>query len=159
MNEENQETSAEESAETSVEEKYNNAINKLKNPMDDVDRKIIALADKFEKYDGLIYECEIKLKDCLHAIEDDFDSIMKYRNNSLVVPQKTNFFVIILRKIFNNNKKFKKEVIDKMNSEIEEIKGKNEQLLEVIDQQTISLIAKIEELRYNINFEYNKAVE
>ena len=140
-------------------EEYKNSLDKLINPLDDIDEKLVAVADKYEKYDGLIFECEKKLDDCIKALEDDFDSIMRYRNNSLVVPQKENLLVRLFNKIFGRNKKYKTEVIDKMTFEIDDIKENNLQLLEVIDKQTINLIAKIEELRYNINFEFNTSTE
>ena len=140
-------------------EKYEKRLVKLRNPLDSYNNKLLALVDKFEKYDGLIFECEKKLDECLIATNDDFESVLKYRNNSLVEKKKENIFTKIFKKLFSGNKKFKKEVIEKMNNEIDDIQKSNVTLLEIIDRQTINLVAKIEELRYDINFEYNIATE
>lgn len=129
------------------------------NLFDEINKKLLALTDKYEKYDGVILECEKKLDDCIVALEEDFNSIMKYRNNSLIVPKKENFLVKLFNKIFGGNKKFKKEVIDKMNFEIDDIQKNDSKLLEIIDSQTVLLVAKIEELRQQINLEYSTATE
>lgn len=140
-------------------QKYTDSLKKLKNPIDLINIKMAAVVDKYEKYDGVIFECEKKIEDCIKALEDDFNSIMKYRNNSLVVPKKENFIVRLLNKLFGGNKKFTREVIDKMNDEIDDIQKNDLKLLEIINDQTINLVAKIEELRQQINSEYKVAVE
>ena len=131
----------------------------LKNPVDSYNNKLIALVDKFEKYDGLVFECEKKLDDCIIATEEDFETLMKYRNNNLVEQKKENIFVRLFKKLFASKRKFKKEVIEKMNSEIDDIQNSNIKLLDIIENQTINLVAKIEELRYDINYEYSIATE
>ena len=140
-------------------EKYKNKLINLKNPVDSYNNKLIALVDKFEKYDGLVFECEKKLDDCIIATEEDFETLMKYRNNNLVEQKKENIFVRLFKKLFASKRKFKKEVIEKMNSEIDDIQNSNIKLLDIIENQTINLVAKIEELRYDINYEYSIATE
>ena len=140
-------------------EKYKSKLIKLRNPLDFYNNKLVALVDKYEKYDGLVFECEKKLDDCIIATEEDFESVMKYRNNNLVEQKKENIFVRLFKKLFSGKRKFKKEVVEKMNIEIDDIQNNNAKLLEIIESQTINLIAKIEELRYDINYEYSIATE
>jgi len=140
-------------------EKYKSKLIKLRNPLDFYNNKLVALVDKYEKYDGLVFECEKKLDDCIIATEEDFESVMKYRNNNLVEQKKENIIIRLFKKLFSGKRKFKKEVVEKMNIEIDDIQNNNAKLLEIIESQTINLIAKIEELRYDINYEYNIATE
>ena len=138
-------------------DKYTKLLERLKDPFEDTNKKMEALIDKYEKYDGLIDECEKKLEDCINAAEEDFNTIVKFRNNELAKVSKPNIISKIMIKIFGK-KKYKKNVIDKMNSEIDSIEEDSNRILETINNQTIMIIAKIEEIRAKINFEFKEAI-
>ena len=83
-------------------EKYKSKLIKLRNPLDFYNNKLVALVDKYEKYDGLVFECEKKLDDCIIATEEDFESVMKYRNNNLVEQKKENIIIRLFKKFCSN---------------------------------------------------------
>lgn len=119
---------------------------------------IKALVDKYEKFDALINECENKIEECIEACEKDFENITKTGEVALVVPQKLNFFEKLFGSFFSKNKKAKKEIIGKMNNEIKEIQNSSEIVLNRIEEQTVRVIAKIEEIKNKINLEFKSAI-
>lgn len=119
---------------------------------------IKALVDKYEKYDALINECENKIDECISSVEKDFENIVKKRNVALLVPKKESIFEKLFGMFFSKKKKYKKEVIGKMNNEINEIQNSSEMVISGIEEQTIKVIAKIEEIKNNINLEFKSAI-
>ena len=119
---------------------------------------IKALVDKYEKYDALINECENKIDECISSVEKDFENIVKKRNVALLVPKKESIFEKLFGMFFSKKKKYKKEVIGKMNNETNEIQNSSEMVISGIEEQTIKVIAKIEEIKNNINLEFKSAI-
>ena len=119
---------------------------------------IKALIDKYEKYDALINECENKIDECISSIEKDFENIVRKRDVAILIPKKESIFEKLFGIFFSKKKKYKKEVIGKMNNEINEIQNSSEIILNGIEEQTINVIAKIEEIKNNINLEFKSAM-
>lgn len=119
---------------------------------------IKALIDKYEKYDALINECENKIDECISSIEKDFENIVRKRDVAILIPKKESIFEKLFGIFFSKKKKYKKEVIGKMNNEINEIQNSSEITLNGIEEQTINVIAKIEEIKNNINLEFKSAM-
>ena len=63
----------------------------------------------------------------------------------------------MINKIFKKSK-LEKEVIEKMENEIYEIENQSKDMINIIEEQTIDLIAKIEEIRDQINLEFKVAI-
>lgn len=143
-------------------EKYSELLENLKDPLDSYTAKLEALTNKYAGYDEIILECEAKLTDCILATKKDFDEIAKYRNSDVSVIENSNFLVNLINKILNKfagKSKFEKDVIQKMENELVEVEKNNIEITDSINEQTIYLVAKIEELRDIINSEFNLAIE
>ena len=119
---------------------------------------IKALIDKYEKYDALINECENKIDECISSIEKDFENVVRKRDVAILIPKKESIFEKLFGIFFSKKKKYKKEVIGKMNNEINEIQNSSEMVISGIEEQTIKVIAKIEEIKNNINLEFKSAI-
>lgn len=142
-------------------DKYTQLLEELVNPLEVYQKKLVALVVKFDGYKELIKECEKKLEECIDSGKKDFEEIVRFRNASLSLKKK-NIILIFLNTIANKimkNKKFEKEVIQKMNQELKSIEEENNVSIEVINTQTLDLIAKIEDVRENLNKEFKLAVE
>ncbi len=130
--------------------------------IDSYDKKLVALVAKYDNYDAIIKECEKKLEECINCSKDDFNKIMKYRSLSLTQENKVNIIISFIKKIlgkFFGKSKIQKEVIDKMGDELIDIEKNNNNIIEIINEQTIELIAKIEEARDQINLEFKLSTE
>ncbi len=131
-------------------------------PLDNYEKKLSALITKYDAYDAMVAECEKKLDDCITASIEDFNEIVKYRNSNLEVVKKQNpiinFFSKLLKK-FTKKEKFEKEVIEKIKEELSNVEIKNSDMVNIIEQQTIDLIAKIEEVREQVNLEFKLAIQ
>ncbi len=141
-------------------EKYSALLENLKDPLDNYTSKLEALINKYAGYDEIILECEAKLTDCILATKKDFDEITKYRNSDVAVVEGVNFITNLINKILNKfagKAKFEKDVIQKMESELIKVEQNNIAISDSINEQTIYLVAKIEELRDIINSEFNLA--
>ena len=141
-------------------EEYSELLENLKDPLDTYTSKMEALVNKYAGYDEIILECEAKLTDCILAAKKDFDEITKYRNSDIAVVEGGNFITNLINKIINKftgKAKFEKDVIQKMESELEEVEKNNIAISDSINEQTIYIVAKIEELRDVINSEFNLA--
>ncbi len=141
-------------------EKYSALLENLKDPLDTYTSKLEALINKYAGYDEIILECEAKLTDCILATKKDFDEITKYRNSDVAVAEGVNFITNLINKILNKfagKTKFEKDVIQKMESELIKVEQNNIAISDSINEQTIYLVAKIEELRDMINSEFNLA--
>ncbi len=141
-------------------EKYSALLENLKDPLDTYTSKLEALINKYAGYDEIILECEAKLTDCILATKKDFDEITKYRNSDVAVVEGVNFITNLINKILNKfagKAKFEKDVIQKMESELIKVEQNNIAISDSINEQTIYLVAKIEELRDMINSEFNLA--
>ncbi len=141
-------------------EKYSELLENLKDPLDTYTSKLEALINKYAGYDEIILECEAKLTDCILATKKDFDEITRYRNSDVAVIEGGNFITNLINKILNKfagKSKFEKDVIQKMESELVEVEKNNLAISDSINEQTIYLVAKIEELRDVINSEFNLA--
>ena len=140
---------------------------KMKEDIDDelfdsYDKKLEALVTKYDGYEAIISECKNKLQECIESAKDDFDNIVKYRNESLTVTAKSNFIIEFINKLlskFLGKSKFKTQVVEKMNDELLDIEKENNETVEIINEQTINLISKIEEVRDQINLEFKVATE
>ena len=140
---------------------------KMKEDIDDevfdsYDKKLEALVTKYDGYEAIILECKKKMDECLESAKDDFDNIVKYRNENLAVTVKSNFIIEFINKLlskFLGKSKFKTQVVEKMNDELLDIEKENNETVEIINEQTINLISKIEEVRDQINLEFKVATE
>lgn len=141
--------------------KYTKLLNELRDPLEVYQKKYIALATKFNSYDEAIKECEQKLYDCIEVSQQDFKAIVSHIDMSLVTVKKSNIFYNIINKIINklsNGSKFQKDVIQKIEKDILSIQQENQTNIELIENQTIGLIATIEQVRENINNEFKVAI-
>ncbi len=142
-------------------EKYSELLANLKDPLETYTSKLEALVNKYAGYDEIILECEAKLTDCILSAKKDFDEIAKYRNTNVAILENGNFITNLINKIlsrFAGKSKFEKDVIQKMESELVEVEKSNLEITNAINEQTIYLVAKIEELRDVINSEFNIAI-
>lgn len=142
-------------------EEYSELLANLKDPLETYTSKLEALVNKYAGYDEIILECEAKLTDCILSAKKDFDEIAKYRNTNVAVLENGNFITNLINKIlsrFAGKSKFEKDVIQKMESELVEVEKSNLEITNAINEQTIYLVAKIEELRDVINSEFNIAI-
>ncbi len=142
-------------------EKYSELLANLKDPLETYTLKLEALVNKYAGYDEIILECEAKLTDCILSAKKDFDEIAKYRNTNVAILENGNFITNLINKIlsrFAGKSKFEKDVIQKMESELVEVEKSNLEITNAINEQTIYLVAKIEELRDVINSEFNIAI-
>lgn len=143
-------------------DKYTKLLEDLKDPLEIYQNKLVALAAKYDNYDATIKECEKKLEECVESSLGDFEEICRFVEKSLVANKKENFLSKLLSKIFNkigSNAKFEKNVVQKMQNELVEIDKDITESVDVIEEQTIDLIATIEEIRDAINLEFNSVVE
>ena len=140
---------------------YSVANKNRQNPRDDSQKKLEALVTKYDGYSEIIIECEKKLEECINASVEDFNEIVKYRDVKLDNVKKINpvikFINNLINKIFKKSK-LEKEVIEKMENEIYEIENQSKDMINIIEEQTIDLIAKIEEIRDQINLEFKVAI-
>jgi len=124
-------------------------------------KKLEALTQKFDNYQAVINECEVKLLECTNCALEDFKGIVKYRNESIAIVKKTNFIFNLINKlmnIFTGKVKFQKEVVLKMNNELVNIEKNDNKLVNIISEQTLTLVAKIEEVRAEINNSFEAAI-
>lgn len=143
-------------------DKYIKLLEELQDPLELYQKKLVALATKYDNYEAIILECEQKLNECIDAALNDFDEIGSYIENNLVVTKKqsaiSKFLANILNKI-GSNSKFEKNVVKKIENDLLEIDNDVSESVEIIEEQTINIIAAIEEIRENINLEFNAVVE
>ena len=143
-------------------DKYTKLLEELQDPLESYEKKLDDLADRYDNYDATIKECEKKLDECIKASLEDFDDIIQFIENSLVAAQKENSISKFLHKLFNkigSNSKFQKNVVQKMHSEVSKIDQDMVENIDIIDEQTINLVAAIEEIKTSINEEFNSAME
>lgn len=143
-------------------EKYTKLLEELTDPSESYDVKLEALINKYAGYDEIIVECKKKLSECIEATKEDFDSISKFRNESLAINKKENILTKFINKILvrlAGRSKFEKDVIQKMEKELVEIEKDNDNTINLINEQTINLVAMIEEVRANLNSEFKLATE
>lgn len=143
-------------------ERYSKMLEELTDPLDSHYKKLQALTEKFDNYQAVIVECEKKLIECAEATEEDFAEIVKYRNSSIASLKNSNVISNLISKlvnIFSGKAKYEKEVVLKMQNELADIQKNNSNLVETISNQTIALIAKIEEVRAEINQSFKIAIE
>lgn len=135
-------------------EEYYRLLENLTDPLDVYHNKLEMLIEKFEDYDAIVEECEKKLEECTNACLEDFEEIIKYRNQSIAVFSKTNAISKILNKFLNlfiGKNKFEKEFIKKMEDELLNIQNTNIKLVEAIDNQTIIIIEMIQNIRNEVS--------
>lgn len=142
-------------------DRYSKLLEELTNPLEFYQKKLVALVVKFDGYKALIEECENKLDECINSSKNDFDEIVRFRNNSLAI-KKGNPVMSFISKFlnkFSGNKKFEKDVIQKMDEELKSIEEANNNSINIINSQTLDLISKIEEVRETLNVEFKTAIE
>lgn len=143
-------------------DKYTKLLENLQNPLEIYQRKLVALATKYDNYDATIKECNKKLEECIEGGLGDFEEITRYVDNGLVVSKKENIIMKFVNKILNKITKgsgFNKNVMEKMENELSELEQDITESVEIIDEQTVGIVAKIEEIRENINAEFKVAME
>jgi len=141
---------------------YTKLLEELQDPLETYQRKLVALASKYDNYDATIIECEKKLDECLESALGDFEEITRYVDSSLSVVKKENIIMKFINKFLskvNGNAKFEKNVVQKMKNELLEIEEDISESVEIIDDQTINIVAAIEEIRANINTQFDSAME
>lgn len=138
-------------------DKYTALLENLKDPLDVYQARLEALATKYDNYTATIEECEKKLDECLEGALADFEEIARYVENDLTVTKKQNIIMKFINQIVNKVTKgsgYQKNVVDKMENELEELEKDILESTEIIDEQTISIVAAIEEIRAGINEEF-----
>ena len=143
-------------------EKYSKLLEKHTDPSKMYDIKLEALINKYAGYDEIIVECTKKLNECVEAVKEDFENISKFRNESLAISKKENIFTKLINKILARiagSSKFEKDVIQKMEKELTEIGKDNDNTINIINEQTINLVAMIEKVREELNSEFKLATE
>lgn len=143
-------------------DKYSKLLKNLNDPSDAQYKKLYALTEKFDNYQAIIEECEKKLIECSEAAEEDFQEIVKYRNSSVANLKKSNVISNIINKLanlFSGKAKYEKEVILKMENELIDIEKSDNDLVEDISNQTLIFVAKIEEIRAEINKSFKMSIE
>lgn len=143
-------------------DKYTKLLEDLQDPLEIYQRKLVALATKYDNYDATITECNKKLEECIEGALGDFEEITRYVDNSLAVSKKENIIMKFVNKILNKITKgsgFNKNVVEKMENELSELEQDITESVEIIDEQTVSIVAAIQEIRENINNEFKVAME
>lgn len=143
-------------------DKYSKLLDELDDPLEIYTKKLNALINKYAGYNEIIIECEKKLYECIRGTKNDFDQITKYRNNNFIVIKEGNFIINFFKKIsrmFNGRAKLEKDVFEKMEEELVDIEENNLLTINSINDQTINIVGKIEELRDVINLEFKLAME
>lgn len=143
-------------------DKYTKLLEELQDPLDIYQKKLVALATKYDNYDATVIECNKKLDECIEGALGDFEEITRYVDNSLAVSNKENIIMKFVNKILNKITKgsgFNKNVVEKMENELSALDKDITESVEIIDEQTINIVAAIEEIRENINAEFKAAME
>ena len=139
-----------------------NQLREIIATIESYDKKLNALVNRYNGYKELIEECEKKLDECMQSSKKDFETIVKYRNSSMKEVAKQNFlskfFSSILNK-FSGKSKFEKDVIEKMENELKDVEKNNNELVDSIQNQTISIVATIQEIRDTLTSEFKLATE
>lgn len=143
-------------------DKYSKLLEEMVDPLDEYYKKLYALTEKFDNYQAIISECEKKLVECADSANQDFEEIVKYRNSNMATLKKTNFvsnFINKVLNIFSGKAKYEKNVVLKMENELAEIAKSNDNVVKIISEQTLNLVAKIEEVREEINKSFKASME
>ena len=142
-------------------DKYIALLEDLRDPIEEQYKILYALAEKYDRYQSIIDECEKKLIEIRKATVADFETIVKYRTNGIAI-NKPNIFTNIINKVMNIlgiKSRFDKDVVKKMESEILDIQKEDNEIIKNVSLQTISLVAMIEATRAEVNNVYASAVE
>ena len=130
-------------------DKYTKLLEELTDPLELYEKKLEALVNKYNGYKEIT------------ATKEEFEEIVKYRSASLTVLKKRNLIIEFINKLINKisgNSKLEKDVIQKMESEVVNVENSNNEIINVISEQTITLIEKSEQLRDTINSEFKLAM-
>lgn len=135
-------------------EKYYKLLENLTDPLEGYHNKLEKLVEKFEDYNEIIKVCEKQLDECTNACLEDFEEIVKYRNQSIAVNSKSNIVSKIfnkIRTIFSGKNKFEKEFVSKMEEELLNIQNTNTELVQIINNQTIEVVEMIENIKNEVS--------
>lgn len=142
-------------------DKYTKLLEELVDPLEEYNKMMIGLLQKYNGYDALIVECDKKLEECLIATKSDFEKISRFRNQSLAVINKKNFVVAFFEKIlnkFSGASKLEKEFIQEIENELSNIEKENNSIVSEISSQTNRIVELIENVRSEINSNYKFVV-
>ncbi len=138
---------------------YKQKIESMKDPIADFIKKMDALVERYNGYDAIIKECEIKLEECIKATLDDFESIAIKKDTSLVKVKEPNGIMVFINKLinmFSQNSHFEKRFVNKYKDQISKITEQNNSSIKNIESQTMNLIITINKLRDIISEEFAK---
>ena len=141
--------------------KYTNLLNELADPTVEFNKKEQALLDKFNDYYDAVIEIENELDACIAAIEDDFASIVKI-DNAMVEVKKENPVMKLINMILNKftgKGKFAKEVVERYENQFKELEKDSNEVQQIINSQTASIIDAIKTIRNQINEQYQLSTQ
>lgn len=141
--------------------KYTNLLNELADPTAEFNKKEQALLDKFNDYYDAVIEIENELDACIAAIEDDFASIVKI-DNAMIEVKKENPVMKLINMILNKfigKGKFAKEVVERYENQFKELEKDSNEVQQIINSQTASIIDAIKTIRNQINEQYQLSTQ
>ena len=106
--------------------------------IENLNKKIDILAERYIKYCGFEEACLFELSKCCNEVENAINSVMQFENGrQLAVVEKKGILKVFskLFKVFSNEKNFQKDYIEKKKKNIEKIKTSTNSKLEEIDKE------------------------
>lgn len=135
-------------------------LNNISDPIENYNKNIDILANRYIKYCGLEEAYFIKLKECREKVEISINSVMQYDIGKLAKVNKKSIFSIF-SKIFNKisgSKKFEKEYVSKKFENIKKIQNNTAILLEKIDNEIDTTLIEFDTYKSNITAVSKQAV-
>ena len=120
-----------------LKEKYTSSAKVNEFEIESLNKKIDMLAERYIKYCGFEEACLFELSGCHKKVENAINSVMQFENGKqLVVIEKRSILKVFskLLKFLSNEKRFKKDYIEKKKKNIEKIKISTNYKLEEIDK-------------------------
>ena len=120
-----------------LKEKYASSTKVNEFEIESLNKKIDMLAERYIKYCGFEEACLFELSVCHKKVENAINSVMQFENGKqLVVIEKRSILKVFskLLKFLSNEKRFKKDYIEKKKKNIEKIKISTNYKLEEIDK-------------------------
>lgn len=137
-------------------------LKELINPMENVEIKSNACIEKFNNYNTLLDECLIEANICEKEAIDCIEAVVKYQFNDKIAKvnpfSKINIFMNKIIYKFSGKSKFEKQVIKKMEEDLEKIQSENSEIIKDIEYKSCHFTATILDMREKINEEFKFAM-
>ena len=137
-------------------------LKELINPMENIETKANACIEKFNNYNTLIDECLIEANICEKEAIDCIEDVVKYQFNDKLAQislfTKINNFINKIVYRFSGSSKFEKEVINKMEADLEKIQRENNEIINNIEYKSCHFTVTILHMREKINEEFKLAI-